>query len=143
MKIYLYNTDSTNNTINKVLTDEVEFDITFKASANSLRPSVRLQTTDLIKSNYAYIPDFERYYFIRDTSIQPNSITNLELEVDVLESFKEDILQSKAIVSRHTGANKYYDAGDYRIEERKTHKIYESDKTPEFKESLILVTIGG
>ena len=114
MKIYLYNTDSTNNTINKVLTNEVEFDITFKASANSLRPSVRLQTTDLIKSNYAYIPDFERYYFIRDTSIQPNSITNLELEVDVLESFKEDILQSKAIVSRHTGANKYYDAVDYR-----------------------------
>jgi len=143
MEIKLYNTTNSNNTINKELTDELTYNIQFTDTANVISPVVRLKDEQLVKRNYAYIPNFKRYYFIRDISSKPNRITTLELEVDVLESFKEDILESYGTVGRHLGANKYYDGGSYPSEERKTHTIYKSDVTPEFEETVLMTLIGG
>lgn len=143
MIIKLYNTKSTANTINKVLEDELELDITFKDTANILNPIIRLRAIENLDFNYCYIPDFDRYYFIRDIKNEANQIVILSLETDVLESWKEDILKSRVIVSRHKKANKYFDGGSYEQEVRKEVTLHESDKTPIFKENAILVTIGG
>lgn len=143
MEIRLYYTRNANNTINKVLENERVFQINFKDIADEINPTVKIKHNEKLKVNYAYIPDFERYYFITNIEVYPTAINTLSLEVDVLESFKEDILESNATVSRSKYSNDYFDGGDYRAEERKEHIIYESDTEVEFENNTILVTIGG
>ena len=143
MKLLLYNNKSTSNTINKVLEDETEYNITFKDLTDITNPSIRLKTDDVPNFNYAYIPHLDRYYFINDVETFPNRMFTLHMEIDVLETYKEDILESVATVGRSKASNPYYDGGGYRSEVRNEHKIYESDTTVEFGENTILVTIGG
>lgn len=143
MKLFLYNTSSANNVINKELTDEVELDVVFKGVADFINPTVELMSKTPLTQNYAYIPDLGRYYFINDRETFPNKKYTLHLECDVLMTYKDDILNSTATVSRSPHSNKYFDGGDYRNEVKNEHKRYESDTTLEFSDNTILVTIGG
>lgn len=143
MDLYLYTVTDSTNTINKVLKDKQFYDITFKDTANITNPTILLKTNDLILSNYAYIPDFRRYYFITDISIQPNKIVKLEFECDVLESFKTDILTSLGVISRTKDGNPFYNGGDYLFEVRKEHLVYESDVTFEDEENIVISTFRG
>jgi hypothetical protein len=143
MKLFLYNTDSAPNTINKVLENELELDINFKDTADIIKPVIKLKSAAILNHNYAYIPELSRYYFINGRETFPNGMITLKMEVDVLESYKADILQSTGTATRGKFANKYYDGGDYRSEVRNEHRIYNSDTEVLFKENTILVTIGG
>lgn len=143
MKLFLYNTSSANNVINKELTDELELNVVFKGVADFISPTVELISKTILNHNYAYIPDLNRYYFINDRESFPNKKYTLKLECDVLMTYKDDILNSTATVSRTPQSNKYFDGGDYRSEVKNEHKLYQSDKTLEFEESTVLVTIGG
>ena len=140
MIIKLYNTKDSNNTIGKTLTDEQTFDITFKDTFDIINPIVMLKSNVPILRNYAYIPEFGRYYFITSIQIQPNRIYKLYLECDVLESFKNDILASYGLVTRSAEGNKFFDGG-LNSEVRKEVDVYESELELEFKEEIILVTI--
>lgn len=143
MKLFLYTLMSPSNTINKHLENELELDINFKDVADILRPTLKIKSDTVINQNYAYIPDLGRFYFINDRETFPNRIYTLKLEVDVLMTHKEDILNSIATISRSTYSNRYFDGGDYRAEVKNEHKIYHSDTPVEFEESTVLVTIGG
>lgn len=140
MIIKLFNTTDSNNTIGKTLTDEQTFDITFKDTFDIINPIVMLKSDVPIIKNYAYIPEFGRYYFITSIQIQPNKIYKLYLECDVLESFKNDILASRGLVTRAGEGNQFYDGG-LNSEVRKEVGIYESELELELKEEIILVTI--
>ena len=50
--------------------------------------------------NYAYIPKFQKYYFINDKIMLNGNNVSLKLKEDVLMSFKDTILNSDFIVSR-------------------------------------------
>lgn len=142
MKILLYNTSSANNVINKVLTNEMEYDIKFKDNTNINRPIVRLNSETYISYNYAYIEKFGRYYFIERIELYPNRIYELTLRCDVLETFKDELLQCEGFVSQQENINPYYDSG-YKSEERKEIDIYKSDVSLTGDTSIILSTIGG
>ena len=136
----LYNTSDSNNTIGKTLTDEETFDITFKDTFNIINPVIVLKSNTPILKNYAQIPEFGRYYFITSIQIEPNKIYELFLECDVLETYKEDILASKGLVTRAGEGNKFYDGG-LNSEVRKEVEIHESILESDFGNSIILVTI--
>ncbi len=138
MIIKLYNTRSSNNTINKVLQNEQEFNITFKDTADINNPVIKLYSKDLLLYNYAYIPDFKRYYFISNITTTPKNVYILYLRCDVLESIKDDILQATGLITRNADGNPYFDGGDYLTEVRKTHTIYESDIELDFNTSIIV-----
>ena len=140
MILKLYNTTDSNNTIGKTLTDEETFDITFKDTVNIINPIVVLKSNVPILKNYAQIPEFGRYYFITSIQILHNKIYELFLECDVLESFKEDILASKGLITRAGEGNKFFDSG-YNSEVKKQVHVYHSEITPEYKNEIILVTI--
>lgn len=73
----------------------------------------------------------------------PNSIYELDLSVDVLETFKSDILKSKGFVNRQTEFNSYYNR-DYTSEVRKEIDIYKSETTLNIdSKNMVLVTVGG
>lgn len=54
----------------------------------------------LIGFNYAYIPDFNRYYFVRDIVMESNVICSITLEVDALASWKSQIGSANEYVLR-------------------------------------------
>ena len=144
MLMKMYDTKSSNNTINKVLENEHEFDIKFKDKTDIVNPVVILHSSKLILSNYAYIPDFHRYYFVDKIELFPNSVYNITLRCDVLESFKDDILASSGFINQQSqNVNKYYNS-NYQSEVRKEVDLYQSNVTiPVDVKSTILVTIGG
>lgn len=142
MLMKLYTTKTPNNTIGKVLENEKEYNIKFKAQADRTKPVVVLMSETMIDFNYAYIPDFNRYYFVESIEVTPNKIYNISLRCDVLESFKNDILESSGFVNQQTTPNKYYNS-DYQTEIKKEVDIIKSNVTLDRTKSTILVTIGG
>lgn len=142
MLMKLYTTKTPNNTIGKVLENETEYNIKFKAQADRTKPVVVLMSEIMIDFNYAYIPDFNRYYFVESIEVTPNKIYNISLRCDVLESFKNDILESSGFVNQQTTPNKYYNS-DYQTEIKKEVDVIKSNVTLDTTKSTILVTIGG
>lgn len=142
MLMKLYTTKTPNNTIGKVLENETEYNIKFKSQADRTKPVVVLMSETIIDFNYAYIPDFNRYYFVENIEVMQNKIYNISLRCDVLESFKNDILESSGFVNQQTTTNKYYNS-DYQTEIKKEVDVIKSSVTLDTTKSTILVTIGG
>ena len=102
-----------------------------------------LKSETYINFNYAYIPKFQRYYFVDDISVFPNKIYLLTLRCDVLTSFKDDILKSYARIVEQTNSNAYYDS-NLKSEVRKEVDTYMSNVSFDLTaDSMVLVTIGG
>lgn len=137
-----YNTNSTNNAINKELVLVTDIDIKFKKEVNIYNPVIMLKYDDVIDFNYIHIPKLGRFYFIDDYEIFPNKIYMLNLKCDALMSFKDDILNSEGNITSQTNYNDYYNF-NYASEVRKETDIYNSDVILEDKKTTILCTIGG
>lgn len=104
----LYKTISSNNTINKVLTDPMNLHINLKRDFDISNPSILLNIEGDIKGfNYASIPDLNRLYFISKQTQMNKTLVRIDLEVDLLETYKSDILANSAVV------RKKIDVGDY------------------------------
>lgn len=137
-----YNTESSVNTINKIINFVTDIDVKFKDEVNIYNPTIVLKYDDLIDFNYIYIDKFKRYYFIEDIEVFPNKIYSLSLKCDVLMSFKDDILNSYGNITSQTNYNDYYNF-NYSSEVRKEIDIYKPIEDIERGTSIILVTIGG
>ena len=143
MKLTLYKTTDQNNTINKNLTDPLEININLKRSEDQERPRLLLKNdNDKYKGyNYAYIDFFKRYYFVESTSNNNDRIIELQLETDVLETYKDDILNATGNITTKVGSS--YTNNSVNSDIRKDHTIYKSNITPERKQTNVLITIGG
>ena len=73
-----------------ILVEYDEFEIT--ANSNNI---------SLFKINYAYIPEFERYYFIDNIEIYNKNLYILYMSVDDLMSHKDRILNENALIERN------------------------------------------
>ena len=137
MKITLYKTTDQNNTINKNLTDPLEININLKRSEDQERPRLLLKNdNDKYNGyNYAYIDFFKRYYFVESTSNNNDRIIELQLETDVLETYKDDILETNA------ENNAYYSSSE-NLDIRKNEDIYSSNITLPETNSMVIVTTG-
>ena len=126
-----------NNTINKNLTDPLEININLKRSEDQERPRLLLKNdNDKYNGyNYAYIDFFKRYYFVESTSNNNDRIIELQLETDVLETYKDDILETNA------ENNTYYSSSE-NLDIRKNEDIYSSNITLPETNSMVIVTTG-
>lgn len=136
-----YNTESSVNTINKIINFVTDIDVKFKDEVNIYNPRIVLKYDDLIDFNYIYIDKFKRYYFIEDIEVFPNKIYHLALKCDVLMSFKDDILNSYGNITSQTNYNDYYNF-NYSSEVRKECNIYNSNVVLDDVKTTILCTIG-
>ena len=106
--ITLYYNSSDNNTLNKNITLVCNVtDIAIKSSIDVHRPVIEIKTnTDIKDSNYLYIPDFNRYYYITSVKETRPSYYIIECKVDVLMSHKDSIRRCWGVLER-TATNKY------------------------------------
>lgn len=77
--------------------------ITLKDGCSIDKPVVSFsaQASAVAALNYAYIDTFQRYYYITDRKSLINGVMELTLESDPLESFKTQIRQRSATITRN------------------------------------------
>lgn len=144
MEALLYYNKSSDNTINKELEYIKTYEVNLRKDFNYIEGSIIIQANELIEGNYLYFPILKRYYFIDSKEILGFTTFALYLSIDVLESFKDDILNSQCLIKRSGDYNKYYDDGSYKNEVRKEVTTYKSDVTLNYDSpTTILVTLGG
>lgn len=106
----IYKTKSAPNVVNKILSEVVAFEeVIFKEDTSLLNPTIIINGVsnassytieDIGTSNYFSIPKVNRYYFITDITMMSGGRVAITGKVDVLMSFKTDILGSTQLIVR-------------------------------------------
>ena len=142
MQAILYKTTSPKNAINKVLTDEKTLEIHLKDYVSILTPEIDIVNFNgAFLYNYMYIPDFSRYYFIEGITILSRNVIRLTCKVDVLETWKTDILASTCHIIKESNANMY--GADIAESEERTHETQEVTGLFALQEDFILTVSRG
>lgn len=144
MLIKLYVVNDSDNTINKVKKDEFTLEIKVKRDFDLKNPEIVILDSELINIrnfNYFYIPDLNMYYFINSLDVVGNKLYKISGSCDVIESFKLDILNSKASYLRNIRNGDYID-GNLDYSTKKTITKHISDKGLDGETSLIMTTLG-
>lgn len=93
-----------NKTVNQI-TELLPCAVT-EDSNSVISPKMLLKwNTGYIGANYAYIPEFQRYYFIDDISLMTGGNCVISLSIDVLYTYAAQIMQLKVTAAR--SSNKY------------------------------------
>lgn len=143
MIVKFLNNKSEYNTINKDTELIVEKTITLKSECDIVNPYLLLKLDDvLFLSNYAYIPQFKRYYFITGIEILTKNLVGISLHVDVLESFKSDVLAGTVHITESSNADNYYPKELDSLTSVTSHKFI-SNKELALNPSKVLATLGG
>jgi len=93
MKLKIYNNNSNNNVLNKKITLVNELDFNLKSDNSIMQPILVLK--NYTKGNYCYIDEFKRYYFINDVRLLTGGLYELQLDVDVLMTYKNAIINAE------------------------------------------------
>lgn len=103
MQVILYSTKSEIQAVNKSLTELATVEGTLREKSSILTPSFNLSNVDsyIHSCNYAYVPDFHRYYFVGKPISVRTGLWSISLRVDVLMTYKEGIKLNKAIIARN------------------------------------------
>lgn len=118
MVITLYNNSNDKRTVNKNLTGAVQFsNVVLKDDTDMVNPTFilsGLQNDSTMRNlNYLHCPLYDRYYFIENIKWCRGKIVELQCHVDVLESFKTQLLNKTCYVTRQENAgeekNYFYD----------------------------------
>lgn len=106
MQIVFYKCSSEKNCLNKVLESEITLDGAIRGESNVISPQIMVQMNP-IEYDYVYIPEWKRYYFITDVVCYRANAFVVKLSIDVLMTYKTEILQMTGVVSRLTSGSKY------------------------------------
>ena len=90
MNVTFYNNLSNDNVVNKRLEEINTLSFTFKENSNIINPSLILKNYE--GGNYCYIEELKRYYYVKDIDLLGNGLFKINCEIDVLMSYKEDII---------------------------------------------------
>lgn len=111
-------------------------------SVDLFRPSILLQGAPGDGYNYAYIPDFGRYYFVDPPITERTGLVRLQMRCDVLQSFADQIIAAPAIIDRSSSAwNVYIPDTERKFYQHTTHQ-YITIGTIDKPSEIIMATIG-
>lgn len=99
IRLYKFN-KKPNSTARPDATAYLSYQCTPRHDISILAPAVTVKADNLICYNYAYIPRYERYYFITDIVNDVRGLWDLSLSCDTLASFKNEILNTSEYVAR-------------------------------------------
>ena len=145
MEIKFYYNTSDNRCIRKKLLNEFSLKGTLRDSCSLLEPVLNIYNSEPIRYNYAYIPEFQRYYFIKKVTSLRAGIWTVELEVDPLMSFKKDILALSVVVDKQSSTaigDEYIDDGSLVTDNYTFKSIYNFANGFNDHGEYILITAG-
>lgn len=92
MKIELCKTNDSFNVLGKSINKVSEIEITLRKDFDSIYPNLILSTE--ISFNYIIIPSLNKKYYLDNVEIIANRLKKYSFKLDVLETYKENILNS-------------------------------------------------
>lgn len=146
MTVELYKNLSENEVIGKSKTLVYSTECEIKAESSVINPILILRYNEQIfGTNYVYIPAWGRYYFIDDISVMPGGRVEVAMAVDVLESFKDSILELNVILSdtEQTGVNNYLPSESFVVNCKSKTDIVNFSNGLLDNGEYILITAGG
>ena len=144
MDLNLYVVNDSDNVINKTMTDKVTININLKRDVDISSPSLVLLDglgVNYSDFNYAEIPELGRFYFINNIQRLNHKMIQVDLVCDVLETYKSDVLNSKARFNRAIKTGDYF-IGQVDQSYIKTVSIHNSNVTLGDDSSMILTSVG-
>ncbi len=112
MDIVLYVCTSERQAINKTIGSAATFTGSLRGESSVINPSFMIETANPTGFNYCYIQAFSRYYFITNITSVRNGLWRIDCSVDVLMSFRNQILALNVIVDRSTNEGERYMQGE-------------------------------
>lgn len=145
MEITLCVNTSEKSKIGKNLTSMNVFSGTLREETSIISPVVLMELENPSSYNYAYIPEFGRYYFINDIVSVRKGLWRISMQVDVLESFKNYILDLGVILSdsENTGAENYLSGDVWKTKVKEKTDIINFPSGLSETGHFILITAGG
>ena len=110
MIVQFYNITNISNKINKVIpsTAALQLDGTLKENCDMLNPVIMVESESVPNYNYAYIPDFGRYYFVSPAVNEGRVFWSIPMHVDVLYTWHAGIMSAPCIVAKSSSMNNLY-----------------------------------
>ena len=145
MEIIFYNNMSDNRTIRKKLLSDFTVSGTLRDTCSIMYPVITIESSSVFRYNYAYIPDFRRYYFIKNITSFRTNLWTVEFEVDPLMSFKGDILAMQVVVDKQSSqsiGDEYIDDGSLVTDNNTCTSIYNFSNGFNDNGEYILITAG-
>lgn len=144
MELKLYAVNDGKNVINKTMTLKTTMEINLKRDVDIINPRLILipnLPTGFSGVNYAEIPELNRFYFVDNITNISATLWQLDLSCDVLETYKADILASKARLYRNLKAGDYFNTA-LESSHIATVAKYASNKGISDSDTLIMTTVG-
>lgn len=145
LSVQLMNNSSPVEKIGKTLSAGNTYSCALKDDTSVLDPAIIIQTSDNIYTfNYMYISDFGRYYFINDILSLNNNRWMIKAHVDVLETYKDNILSNQAVIKRQTELyNTYLNDPEWKVYAYEKTVAYKFSAAPFTKDLKYLLTVAG
>lgn len=148
MDVKLCNNASEANIINKTVTVLDTRTCTVKGPLSVETPILLLDYdgNDASAVNYMIIPELNRCYFVTDVIKLTGSRYEVHGKTDVLESFKDQILQLSAIIDKQqhiSNVNMFLDDGSFMMENKEFNTVINFPSGFNSAGEYILITAGG
>ena len=129
----------------KTLVDGVTLEGTLRDASSIISPTIMFTSEEVMRYNYCYIPEWQRYYFVKDIQSYRNNLYVVYLECDVLMSFKNDIANFQVVVDKQTmeeNGDEYIDDGSLVADNYTFKSVYNFNKGFNDHGEYILITAG-
>lgn len=115
MQIKLYNMTEELIKVDKTITDEVVLTGFLKNESDVSDPVFLYESATGVNRNYAFIPEFGRYYFIKKIAVVRTNLYQLELAIDVLKTYSTQIKALTCVIKRQENEyNMYLDDPEFK-----------------------------
>ena len=145
MEIKLCYNSSDNRCINKNIIDGETISGTLRTSTSIIYPVITFENNSPLRYNYAYIPEFRRYYYITNVISARNNLWEVHFEIDPLMSFKADICALKVVVdkqSNESNGDEYIDDSSLVTDNLMFNMVYNFPDGFNNNGEYILITAG-
>lgn len=148
MEVQFFYNASDDRVINKhLLTTQEENTFTGvpRDEVSVMNPIIRFESDEILRYNYAYIPELQRYYSIVDRTAYRQGVWDVTFAVDVLMSFRSDISDLHVVVDKQSmvaNGDEYIDDGSLVSENVMFQTVYEFPGGFNDHGEYILITAG-
>lgn len=145
MEVQFYYNVSDARVINKNIIAGDTFEGQARDEVDIMSPVILFDTDEILRYNYAYIPEFQRYYNISDRNVLREGLCEVSFDVDVLMSFRADILNLSVVVDKQSmeeNGNEYIDDSSLVAENVMFQTVYNFPGGFNSTGEFILITAG-
>lgn len=145
MEVIFYYNASDDRVINKTLIGGETFTGVPLSEVSIMEPVIRFENDGVLRYNYAYIPELQRYYAISSITSYRDGLWDVDFAVDVLMSFRGDIMTLSVIVDKQTmpeNGDEYIDDGSLVTDNVMFTRVHEFEGGFNNYPEYILITAG-